>query len=208
MSFSEVQRHDAHRDLWRGWVCRRCRCANERRDWFGFMCEACDLVDRPKRKTYSSEALAPPTRLKCTGPRPDDGFPTWNESVQTRTVTLPDDLKVVQQVLSPASAVWHLLSTHAHGLNTAADEALLSLQAQGSEEVPFRRQFLNATSSIPSELALSPFYTFISGPQPAPFLAHFPTGQPRAWKDSPQVCRTVADIINERAGRVSPGQPE
>ena len=39
----EGNQDQAGRDFWRGWVCRTCGMANERRWWKGWHCEACGV---------------------------------------------------------------------------------------------------------------------------------------------------------------------
>lgn len=204
--FSDVQRHDAQRDFWRAWVCKRCRSANERRDWFGYLCEACALIDKPKRKVYTSEALAPAARLPCTGARPDDGFASWTVDASRDVTQFPDCVKVLAHTVTlPSRAtieVSHALSSEPMAAH--AHTVFMGFQRQGRDEVPLRREYLSASSSRAANLALSPFYTLLCGPDNAPFTAHFPTGEAVAWSDAPRPCGDAMDLISERVGRVYP----
>ena len=53
----------AGRDCWRGWVCSRCRMANERRSWLVAECEACHV------------RLSPPYLVRSTEATDESGYP-------------------------------------------------------------------------------------------------------------------------------------
>lgn len=170
-------------DLWRPWVCRGCRCANERRDWLGFICEGCGKVDRPERKRTTAAVLSTFSghRPSGAGPYPDRGNPEWAPDVKTTEFGDPVDCI---EYLFPGLSIHHL-TTSPDSDAKAADGFLVALQAQGEDEVPFSRQYLSATSSLATELHLSSFYTLGCGRRAPPILAHFPTSQPLSWDDCP-----------------------
>lgn len=200
--FADVTRWDAGRDFWRSWVCRRCRLANERQDWFGFLCQACSHIDMPPRRTYGAEALR--TATSCTGPRPDIGDPSWPFAAETESTVFPDHIKLVQHKLTafgPGTEASHLLNSDGAESYKVITAALRGLQLQGADEVPLARHMLPATSARPDLLALSPFYTIACGAT-APQLAHFPAASPVPWARAPRVAVDIMELINERAGRV------
>lgn len=108
----------------------------------------------------------------------------------------------------------------------SAKVILRGLQVQGEAEVPFRRhlwpipgqrgEFLSLRSSkgrtdvmdSAAEKQLSPFYTFLPGPEPITPISDFPTGKATSWRNCPSICLDAADLINERAGRMWPHQRE
>lgn len=61
---------------------------------------------------------------------------------------------------------------------------------------------------IAAERYLSPFYTILCGPEPAPPIEALPANKSIPWVEAPTTCIDVADLINERAGRMFPGEPE
>lgn len=206
--FADVTRWDAGRDFWRSWVCRRCRLANERHDWFGFLCQACSHVDMPKRRIYGAEALR--TATPCTGPRPDIGNPDWPFAAETSTIVFPDHIKLVRHKLDGFGAgteAAHLLNSDGAESYKVITAVLQGLQLQGADEVPLARHMLPATSARPDLLALSPFYTLAVGAA-APEYAHFPCAPAIPWPRSPRVCIDIMEVLNERAGRAYAGQEE
>lgn len=205
---ADVTRWDAGRDFWRSWVCRRCRLANERHDWFGFLCQACSHVDIPRRRIYGAQALR--TATPCTGPRPDVGNPDWPFQAETTTTVFPDHIKLVQHKLDgfgQGTEASHLLNSDGAESYKIVASVLEGLQLQGEDEVPLARHMLPATSARPDQLALSPFYTLAVGAA-APDLAHFPTAPSVPWPRAPRVTLDIMEILNERAGRVYAGQEE
>lgn len=201
--FADARREDAQRDFWRAWVCKRCRMANERRDWFGFLCEACSYLELPKRKVYTAEALRPPSRPVCTGPRPDEGYPSFGHSAVRSPATFPDSIKAITHNLDGdlgiGARLSHLLNHE--GMSSVANDVLQALQVQGEDQILFRRHMLSAKSCRVSELALSPFYTFLVGPEPA-YIPQLPCGLTTPWNDAPKATRDAIDLVNERCGRV------
>lgn len=208
-ALSELRRHDAGRDFWRAWVCKRCRRANERRDWFGFVCEACAFIEVPPRKIYNVDALRPPSRPVCTGPRPDEGYAQWPFASPKTVNVCEDDVQVISHGLDAGfgsdSVLSHALAHDGKGVNVIADAVLKGLQLQGEGEVKLRRQLLSAFSSRPAEQALSPFYTLLCGPEPVPYIAHFVSGPSVPWDTSAKVCLDAMELVNERAGRMLRG---
>lgn len=195
--------------MWRAWICGRCHMANERRDWFGFLCEWCSQLDCPKRKVYGPEDLRPPSRPVWTGQRQDDGSASWHGPAPLGATLFPDEVKLCRWTpsqMAPGGEVAHLLSHD--GVQIVADSVLKGLQIQGPDEVRFRRHMLTASSSRPSELGLCPFYTLLVGPDTVPFIAHLPTALAVKWSEAPKVALDAMDLINERAGRVYPGEAE
>lgn len=206
--FADVTRWDAGRDFWRSWVCKRCRLANERHDWFGFLCQACSHLDMPKRRIYGAEALR--TATPCTGPRPDIGNPDWPFRAETTTTVFPDHIKLVQHKLDGFGAgtvASHLLNSDGAEGYKIVTAVLEGLQLQGEDEVPLARHMLPATSARPDLLALSPFYTLAVGAT-APDLAHFPSAPSIPWPKAPRVTLDIMEILNERSGRVYAGAEE
>lgn len=203
--FADTRREDAQRDLWRAWVCKRCRMANERRDWFGFLCEACSYLQKPKRKVYSVGTLRPPSRPVSTGPRPDEGYSSWDTSAVRASQIFPDGVKAITHGLSTSlgngTQVSHLLNHD--GASEIASNAVLALQGQDLE-TPFRRHMLSAESSRVPELRLCRFYTYLVGPD-VPFIPSLPCGIPVEWSRATKAVTHAMEYINERAGRVAAG---
>jgi hypothetical protein len=46
------------------------------------------------------------------------------------------------------------------------------------------------------------------GPEPVPVIEGLPTGRPIPWREVDQRILDLADLINERAGQIFPGEPE
>ncbi|BEJ16262.1 hypothetical protein CspHIS471_0508670 [Cutaneotrichosporon sp. HIS471] len=199
-----TQRVEAQADMWHAWVCARCRLANERRDWAGLLCEWCAHVDYPRRKAYTVEALHGP-RPTATGARAEEGFASWAADGGRTSALFPDEVKAVRWQL-PWAEVVHVLGHQ--GVALVPNAVLKGLQIQGRDEVPFRRHAYPATSSQPSELVISHFYTYLAGPDGVPLIAHLPTGTAVPWTEAPKVTLDAMDLINERAGRIYPGDPE
>lgn len=208
---ADVMRLDAQRDLWRAWICTRCHMANERRDWFGLLCEWCSHITHPKRKIYTADALRPPSRPVCTGQRQEDGYATWTADTPRKSTLFPDEIKAVTWSLTSGlggdAELVHVLS-HDGEVQFIANSVLKGLQIQGPDEVRFRRHMLSAYSARVGELALCPFYTLLFGPDSVPFVPHFPTAPAVKWAEAPKVALDAMDLINERAGRVHAGEPE
>lgn len=61
---------------------------------------------------------------------------------------------------------------------------------------------------IDAERYLSQFYTMLLGPEPAPVIESLPTGRAIPWREVDQRALDLADLINERAGQIFPGEPE
>jgi hypothetical protein len=59
------------------------------------------------------------------------------------------------------------------------------------------------------ERHLSPFYTLLLGPDPAPAIETLPTAERSVpWHEADSTFLDLADLINERAGQIFPGEPE
>jgi hypothetical protein len=58
------------------------------------------------------------------------------------------------------------------------------------------------------ERYLSPFYTLLLGPEPVPLIESLPADRPTPWREADQTLLDLADMINERAGQIFPGEPE
>ena len=58
------------------------------------------------------------------------------------------------------------------------------------------------------ERYLSPFYTLLLGPEPVPLIESLPADRPTPWREADQTLLDLADLINERAGQIFPGEPE
>lgn len=62
--------------------------------------------------------------------------------------------------------------------------------------------------AVETDKCLSPFYTMLCGPGPVPSIECFPTSTPILWKYAPPTSLDAMHYMNERAGRMFPGQPE
>lgn len=71
--------------------------------------------------------------------------------------------------------------------------------------IPYFHAWL--TSAV-SERHLSPFYTVLLGPEPAPEIESLPVGRPIPWREAEETFLNLADYINERAGQIFPGEAE
>ena len=58
------------------------------------------------------------------------------------------------------------------------------------------------------ERYLSPFYTILLGPDTAPKIDSLPTERSIPWYEADETFLDIADLINERAGQIFPGEPE
>ncbi|ORX39673.1 hypothetical protein BD324DRAFT_678783 [Kockovaella imperatae] len=201
-------RQNAGRDFWRAWVCGACGFAQERKRWFGWECEACHRTIQPARKIYSVEDLQSPSRATYTGPRQEDGNPSWPFE-STRAWTLyRDGVKVVKVVkhsveagLGQGAEVQHALASK----DDVADSLLKQLQTQGQSEIPLRRHSYPDQRVV--DKVVSPFYTFLCGSE-APVIDSIPAGKHTKWKKCPELCLSAADLLNDMAGRMFPGDRE
>jgi hypothetical protein len=55
---------------------------------------------------------------------------------------------------------------------------------------------------------LSPFYTLLLGPDSAPLIESLPSDRSIPWREADSTFLDLADLINERAGQIFPGEPE
>nr|XP_018264086.1 uncharacterized protein I303_03964 [Kwoniella dejecticola CBS 10117]OBR86244.1 hypothetical protein I303_03964 [Kwoniella dejecticola CBS 10117] len=211
LSHDVTQAH-AGRDFWRGWVCDKCGLAQERYKWSGWSCEACGHTIQPSRRIYTAEDLRSPSRPVCTSTRQEDGYASLPFKTQRSWSLFPHHIKVVKHTLDAdlfgdQSQVQHSLAHAGNGVNEIADRALRELQVQGATELPLRRYTANSNTRRPVELALSPFYTYLCGPDPSSF-GNLPTCRSVQWQDAPSVCLDIIDLINARAGNMFPSQSD
>ncbi|KAK4687126.1 hypothetical protein P7C73_g2983, partial [Tremellales sp. Uapishka_1] len=206
-----MSRTQLGREFWKGWVCRKCGMANERRYWSCWDCEGCKHYVAPKRKILSAESLRPSSRPIYTGPRQDDGFPDFPYETTLSSQIWRDDLKIVKHGLEvpfgTGTEVLHALSHQGGKLHLKADEILKDMQSQ-SMEVPLRRYTVKSDSRRDAEKCLSSYYTSLAGPEGHKAVENAPTGASITWKDSHDVMLKTINLMNERAGRMFPGHQE
>ncbi|KAL7422135.1 hypothetical protein Q5752_002778 [Cryptotrichosporon argae] len=205
-------RTELGRDFWRAWTCHKCGLANERTTWSGLVCEeGCSFPIRLRRDAITDAELRDPNRPVSTGPRQDDGFASWTTIVARAATTYTDGIRVVRHTVDgTGAAVVHALAHE--GVQTASRHVLRALQSEGDHgsrrgEVPFKRGWLPASSARETERALSPFYTVAYGADGAPPLDAFPVDAPIRWPHAGPGLEAM-DLINERAGRMFPGDAE
>jgi hypothetical protein len=71
----------------------------------------------------------------------------------------------------------------------------------------FDASMIHADDTV-CERYLSPFYTLLLGPEPVPLIESLPADRPTPWREADQTLLDLADMINERAGQIFPGEPE
>ncbi|WVF72399.1 hypothetical protein IAT40_007214 [Kwoniella sp. CBS 6097] len=200
--------------FWRGWVCSKCGLAQERSKWSEWSCEACGhSMPCSGSNSYTDEDLRNPSRAVCTGPRQEDGYATFPFQITRHPSLFPDDIKVVQHLLDPTlfgdgAQIQHAMNHEGKGVPETARKILQALQGQGSSRVPFRRLLAPAHSPRPIDAFLSTFYTYACGPETTPPIAAFPSKRPVPLDQAPPQCDLILALINERAGRMFPGQKE
>lgn len=143
----------------------------------------------------------------------------------------------VEEGFGAGAEIYHALNHEGTTAHLMARTLLRTLQSSGDLEVPLRRYHLPKSSkrrelffhliqslwtNIPcplcvgtvyilisaAERVLSSFYTLLCGPEPVPVIDALPSARPVPWKHAPVTCLDIADLINERAGRMFPGEPE
>ena len=94
---------------------------------------------------YSDDQLRPISRPVCTGPRQEDGSPSWPFPVTRAWTLFQDDIKVVKHGIEAAfgdgAEVHHALNSAGQMSHVSAQVVLKGLQMQGSSEVALRREF-------------------------------------------------------------------
>ncbi|ORY25750.1 hypothetical protein BCR39DRAFT_543219 [Naematelia encephala] len=210
--WSGVLRAEAGNERWRGWVCSKCCMANERRNWTEWVCDECHYSIPHKPRIYRADFLRPPSRPICTGPRQDDGFPSFPFDHIRSWTLYADDIKVVKhnamdRGFGPGAEVHHALNTMGHGSHLLADKILAGMQQVGPKSIPFERPVLTPFVHRPSENQAAALYTYLCGPR-APIIEDMPTAQSVRWRQAPVICLDAADLINDRAGRMFAGEKE
>jgi len=163
----------------------------------------------------------------CTGPRQDDGYPSFPAPLPRSWTLFEDDIKVVQHQVTmqdggEAADILHALSTESPRAHAIAATVFVRLQAWGPAEVPFRRHLLPSESHrrelasvtwkladreiVAVERCYSPYYTIMCGDEPDALIP--PVGRTLPWRTAPKVCLDAMDLINERCGRFWPGMME
>ncbi|KIR58584.1 hypothetical protein I314_05423 [Cryptococcus bacillisporus CA1873] len=208
-------RENAGREYWTGFVCNKCKLAQERDDWSGWRCKLCDHF--VIKSGFHSHISLRPFRPICTGPRQEDGFAIWPKPTRRSWSLYEDNAKVIRhQVdasLGPGTEVHHVLGSERQADLTG--KLFMELQKLGSVasvagdvNLPKRYPTLSDEEvRRPAESFLSPFYTFLAG-NDAPPLPGFPTGPIVRWKACPKTFVDVMHIINFQAGRMFPGRPQ
>jgi hypothetical protein len=137
---SEVDPKLAGRDFWKGWCCDRCGMANERWLWKGWECDGCQQRFRVKRRIWGAADLWPDMRPIPIGPRIEDGTATfpWKETTHS-SIIWEDGLKVMLHGLPDRTEIHHALSHVGRAFNKDSTLAFEALQAQGGNEVDFKR---------------------------------------------------------------------
>ncbi|WVW83383.1 hypothetical protein I302_105402 [Kwoniella bestiolae CBS 10118] len=207
----DITQSHAGREFWRGWVCHKCGLAQERYKWAGWSCEACGHLIKPPRRIYTAEDLRPPSRPVCSSARQDDGYASFPFTANRSWSLFDNDIKVIKHTLDPLifgqdCEVHHLLAHEENAVNEVAGEVLRKLQMQGEDELPLRR-YTAVTTRRPSELTISPFYTYLCGSDSS-LINAFPTYRSVHWSTVPPVCLEIIDLINGRASKMFSGERE
>ncbi|WVQ98537.1 hypothetical protein IAU59_005663 [Kwoniella sp. CBS 9459] len=208
-----IKQESIGKEYWRGWVCSKCGLAQERHRWFGWTCEACNQTIYPQQQIYTVEELQDPSRPICTGPRQDDGYASFPFPITRSFSLFPDDIKIVQHTLDPitfgvGAEIHQALSHNGKGVSDIANNIFKALQTQGSQEVPLRRSTAPNPSPKPIDTVLCNLFTYLCGPETTPELAAFPSRPPVPLDRAPPPCIEALNLVNERVGRMFPGQKE
>ncbi|OWT42197.1 hypothetical protein C362_00569 [Cryptococcus neoformans Bt1] len=208
-------RENIGREYWTGFVCSKCKLAQERDDWSGWRCKLCDHF--VIKSGFHSHIALRPLRPICTGPRQEDGFATWPKPAHRSWSLYEDNVKVIRYqvdaILGPGTEVHHVLGSEKQADFTG--KSFVELQklgnvasVAGDVNLPKRFPALpDEERKRPAESFLSPFYTFLAG-NDASRLPGFPTGPIVRWKACPKTFVDVMHIINFQAGRMFPGRPQ
>lgn len=109
----------------------------------------------PPRKPLTTDQLRNPLRPECTGPRPDNGFPSFPYKVTSGWSIYEHSIKIVKhQIEYDGSAaiaeIHHALHTRPLGVKDVATELLRDMQeikaGQGVDGMGLRRYLLTTVS--------------------------------------------------------------
>jgi hypothetical protein len=135
-----MDKADAGKAYWRGWVCPECGCANERKHWRGWDCEGCTHKWYPERKVWSAEELQPAARRDPnfnTMPSLDTDIVRFATDVTTSSMIWRDGTKACLYGLRNKNEIHLLLSSPTASAAMKTNDILQLLQVM--DHVNFRR---------------------------------------------------------------------
>lgn len=135
-----VDKADAGKAYWQGWVCPECGCANERKHWRGWDCEGCTHKWYPERKIWSAEELQPAHRRDPnfnTMPSLDTDIVQFATDVTTSSMIWRDGTKACLFGLRNKNEIHLLLSSPTASAAMKTNDILQLLQVK--DHVNFRR---------------------------------------------------------------------
>ncbi len=211
------------------------RCKDLRGPRSSLTCLQCD--HQPQRPRYAARELRQ-TRdrnVSVRGRTTARPLPRWRQHCASWSL-YEDDSKVVKyhaeslfgegselmlrctpmgQHAPSSHAARALVSERIAGPAATAGPAELNSAATSSKPDPIRRKFSLGHEISPSDMPSSggestsrPSTTLLYGPESAPDIECFPTGAPVPWRHAPSLAIDIVDYMNDRAGRMFPGESE